>query len=164
MAQAVSTAAVERVHPPRWVIKHLVNPVMRKVLLKDHGKMSDELLLLHFKGRRTGLRYDLPLGYRLVDGRIAVFTNSGWRHNFAAPMDVETTVHGVRMTARAEMMSDPAEVARVYVDLIEEMGIEDASRRLGIKMNVSRKPTFEELRDMAERSDLSIVWLDLESE
>ena len=164
MAQAVGTAAVERVHPPRWVIKRFVNPVMRKVLLKDHGKMSDDLLLLHFRGRRTGLQYDLPVGYRLIEGRIALFTNSGWRHNFGTPADVVVTVHGVKMTARAETMSDPSSVARVYADLIEEMGIEDASRQLGIKVNVSRTPTFDELRDMAERSNLSIVWVDIASQ
>src|SRR5688572_4989858 len=55
--------------------------------------------------------------------------------------DVEITVHGERKSARAELMSDPSEVASVYADLIDEMGLEDASRRLGIKVNVSHEPT-----------------------
>ena len=160
MAQTLETVPVERVHPPRWVIKRLVNPVMRKVLQKEHGRMSDELLLLHFRGRRTGRLYDLPLGYRVIGDRLAAFTNSGWRHNFVTPTDVEITVHGKRKSARAELMSDPSEVASVYADLIDEMGVEDASRRLGIKVNVSHKPTVDQLRAMCERSGLSIVWLD----
>lgn len=35
--------------------------------------------------------------------------------------------------------------------------MDDASRRLGIKVNVSHEPTVDELRAMCERSGLSIV-------
>lgn len=161
---SVPQKAVERVHPPRWVIKKLVNPVARRVLLKDRGQMSDNILLLHYRGRRSGTAYDVPVGYRIVNGRVALFTNSGWRHNFEVPLDVEVTIRGERRGARAELLDDPGAVAAIYERLIDEMGLEDASRQLGIKINVDRKPTHEELAGMARESGLSIVWLDVRTE
>ena len=59
----------------------LVNPLMRRLV--GRGRAGDQILLLHYVGRRTGRQFDVPAGYQLIDGVISVFTNSGWRHNFA---------------------------------------------------------------------------------
>jgi hypothetical protein len=156
-----ATPAVERSHPPRKVIR-AVNPVLRAVLSsRFHAPISDQLLVLHFTGRRTGRRYSLPVGYRDVDGRMAVLTNSGWRVNFRGGADVQLTLHGRMHPARATLVEDPGQVARVYRDLIEQVGVARAQRRLGIRINVDRVPTQEELVEAAGRHGLSIVYLDL---
>lgn len=152
--------AVERIHPPRWLIGHLVNPVARKVLRRK-GRLTQEVLLLRFQGRRTGRRYEIPVGYRRIDGRLALLTNSGWRHNFRDGRDVEIMLDGSVLSARATLLDDPAEVARIYEILIDEVGLDDAARRLGIRIHVDRKPTRDELAVMATRSGLSIIWLDV---
>jgi hypothetical protein len=153
--------AVERSHPPTKVIR-AVNPVLRAVLSSRlHAPISGQLLVLHFTGRRTGRRYSLPVGYRDVSGRMAVLTNSGWRVNFRGGADVQLTLRGRRRPARATLVEDPGEVARVYRDLIEEAGVARAQRRLGIRINVDRVPTQEELEEAAGRHGLSIVYLDV---
>lgn len=156
---AVSEAAVERVHPPRWIISHLVNPVARR-MLRRRSKIGEEILLLRFSGRKTGRAFELPVGFRDIDGRIALLTNSGWRHNFRGGRDVEIVVRGETRPARASLLDDPNEVARIYERLIDEVGLDQATRRLGIKLHVDRVPTTDELADMAEKSGLSVIWLD----
>jgi hypothetical protein len=72
--------AVERVHPPDALFR-LLNRVMRPLIARGH--FQDQLLLLHYVGRRSGRRFDVPAGYHMIDGVPSVLTSSGWRHNFA---------------------------------------------------------------------------------
>lgn len=151
--------AVERVHPPRWLINHLVNPVARRVL-RGKSKIGAEVLLLRYTGRKSGRSYEVPVSYRLIDGRIALLTNSGWRHNFHGGRDIEIVVRGVVQRARASLLDDPFQVGRIYARLIAEHGLADASRRLGIRVHVDRAPTVDELADMARNTGLSVIWID----
>ena len=91
----------------------LVNPLMRAMSARSETVQSF-VLVLHYRGSRSGHRYDLPVGYRLVNDRILLFTNSEWRHNFRDGREVEVTYGGQRQRARATLIDDPAIVAEVY--------------------------------------------------
>ncbi len=152
--------AVERVHPPLWLVR-VINPVVRRLVA--HGRAPADVVVLHLRGRRTGASYDVPVGTLEVDGRRVVVTNSGWRHNLAAaPGDaatIEVTVRGRRRPVRATLVQDADTVAALYDRLIGERGLRQARRRLGVRVNVDRAPTREELRAMVEASGLSVVEL-----
>ncbi len=154
--------AVERVKPPEAMIR-IANPVFSRILVSPlHGLVDEHLLLLHFRGQKTRRSYTVVVGHRNVDGRLGVLTNSGWRVNFRGVAPVEVTLKGERRSGRAELVENPEEVARVYASLIEEYGHEQAGRRLGIRINVDRPPTHEELLDLMRRSGLSLVTIDLD--
>lgn len=154
----MTTHAVERRHPPDALMR-LVNPIMRRMIAR--GAAASQLLILHYTGRRTGARYDVPVGYHTIDGEILLLTNSGWRHNFAGGADIEVTYHGKRRRARAELVDDVGIVTDLYHRQIHELGVKAAQRRLGIKVNVDRQPTREEIAEAVTRSGLSIVRLTL---
>jgi len=153
-----SKPPVERVHPPDWLV-HMINPLMRRLVRRGHGRLSDRLAVLEFAGRRTGKRYAVPVGYRAVDGRGAVLTNSRWRHNFAGGAEATLVQGGRSRPVRAELVDDPAAVAALYDRLIGEIG-RKAGRQLGVRINVRRRPTVEELEAAVRRSGLSVVWID----
>ena len=148
--------AVERVHPPDALMK-LVNPVMRRVLTSRlHGKVSHSVLLLHYTGRRSGKRYDVPVGYHDIAGKVSLLTNSGWRVNFRGGRELEVTLRGQRRPAYAAVIEEPRKVASTYRSMIEKLGIQAAQRRLGIRINVERIPTEEEpLRPCGARASRS---------
>lgn len=149
--------AGERVHPPRWLMP-LVNPIMRFLIRK--GRLAERLLLLEFDGRRTGRQYEIPVGYRYLEGRRLVLTDSGWRHNFSDGADIYITCGGTRQRVHARLDPNPKTVAEVYDRLIGELGWQRAGRQLGIRINADRRPTPGELEDLAVRTGLSIIWLD----
>jgi hypothetical protein len=149
-----SKPAVERRHPPKAVMR-VVNPITRRLI--GWGRLGDQLLLLHYTGRKTGRHYDVPAGYHLIDNVVSILTNSPWRHNFAAGRDVEVTLHGHRRPARALLIDDPDQVAAVYERLIADLGPARAARRLGIVINTGAVPTRAELHEAVTRSGLSIV-------
>ena len=154
--------AVERVKPPDAMVR-VANPVFGWILKSPlHGLVDEHLLLLHFRGRKTGRAHTVVVGHRNIDGQLGVLTNSGWRVNFRGGAPAEVTLEGERRRAHAELLENPEEVARVYANLIEEYGHEQAGRRLGIRINVDRPPTHEELLDLMRRSGLSLVTIDLD--
>jgi hypothetical protein len=153
--------AVERAKPPEAMVK-VGNPIFGWLLRSPlHGLVDEHLMLLRFRGRKTGRGYTLPVGRRAIGGQLGVLTSSGWRVNFRGGAPLEVILEGALRRGRAELVEDPDEVARLYANLIEEYGHEQAGRRLGIKINVDRMPTHEELVDAIERSGLSFIAIDL---
>jgi len=151
---ATTRPAIERRHPPTALIR-LVNPIAHRLVARGAG--TGQLLVLHYAGRRTGRRFDVPVGYHLVGGETLVLTNSGWRHNFRGGRDIEVTFRGRRQRARALLVDNADEVAAVYDRIIRDLGVKQAGRRLGLRINVDRPPTPAELRDAIDRCGLSIV-------
>jgi hypothetical protein len=61
---------------------------------------------------------------------------------------------------QAERVADVDETADLFGELIEHFGRANAPRRLGLRVNVDRKPTHEELVDAVRRIKLSIIHID----
>jgi hypothetical protein len=138
---------------------------MRSLLSRPRTaqRVGRYLLLLQVTGRKTGRVLVFPVAYRRCDGgRLMVLTNSPWRVNLRGGAPVTVTLLGERRAAQAGLVEDPREVARVYRGLIEEAGYAKAGRRMGIRINVPRTPTLDELADAARRDGLAVVYLDVE--
>jgi len=153
--------AVQRVQPPKAPYS-VVNRVLGWMLSSPRraSRVGEHLLLLHLIGRKTGRRMDVPVAYRHAsDGRLLVLTSSGWRVNLRGRPEVEVTLRGRRTPATAELVQDVDAVARVYQALISEQGHAKAGRRMGIRINVGRVPTHEELVEAARRDSLSLIYL-----
>lgn len=122
--------------------------------------VGKHLLLLHLIGRKSGRALTLPVAYRrLPDGRLLVLTSSTWRVNLRGRPDVDVTLLGRRQPARAELVEDEEAVAGVYEGLIATEGHGSATRRMGIRVNVDREPTHEELVEAARGDRLSAIYL-----
>lgn len=160
---SLSRPAVERVIPPALMTR-VGNPILTWVLSGQRRarKPGQSLLLIHVTGRRTGRVYSTPVAYHHEpDGRLLVLTSSGWRVNLrGGPTPVEVTLRGVRGEAMATLEEGPQVVATTYERLIHEIGLGQASRRLGIRINIERAPTRDELADAARREHLSVIHLD----
>ena len=155
--------AVERVRPPKGPYR-IINRIMRWMLSRPNRaqRIGRHVMLLHVTGRRTGRQIVFPVAYRSADdGRLLVLTNSPWRVNLRGNPAVAVTLLGERRPARAELVEDPASVAKIYSAVIEDLGYAKAGRRMGIRINVPRPPTPDELAEAARRDGLAAVYLDV---
>ena len=139
---------VEGAEPPE-ALARVVNPVI-KVLLRSplHRPFSRHLMLLAFRGRKTGKTYEVVVGRHELDGALLVPTGTTgrrWRLNFRGRTSVEVTLEGRRQRGWGELVEEPDEVARVHQLLLDRVGAKNA-RRLGLRVNVDREPTEEELK------------------
>lgn len=130
---------------PKGLFK-MVNPVMKAVLRSPlHGRVSGSLMLLSFKGRKTGKVYSTPVGYHEVGGDLLVFTHSPWWRNLQGGAPVKLVIQKKALRGYAEAVEDEEEVFLSAQHLLSKIGIQNA-RRLGIFLNKGHEPSEEELR------------------
>jgi hypothetical protein len=123
------------------------NLFVRPLLRSRFGARLHDLALLGYTGRRSGRRYEVPVGYRELDGVALILTTAAWRANLRGGADVEVTHDGERRAMRAELIEDPNDVARIYSALIEQIGLDQVKRTtIGLQVLVDRVPTIEEIR------------------
>jgi hypothetical protein len=122
-----------------------VNPVLRALLRSPaHGLLSKRFVLLMVTGRRTGREYVIPVGRHESEGELVVCASGRWRHNLRGGAQVRLTIDGQERAGHATFEDDPPAVAQVYRTLLDRLGPDNA-RLLGLKLNVDRLPTVEEL-------------------
>jgi hypothetical protein len=153
------SSTVKRSVPPPALVK-TGNPLVRMLLGSPlHGMLDDSVLVLHLIGRKTGRRYDIPVGYVDMEGKLAVVTVARWRVNLRGGADVAVTLHGRRRPMRALLDEEPASVAVSYQAMIGRLGWKRAQRQLGISLPGGRAPTVLELQDAAGDYGWSVITL-----
>ena len=153
------TTTVKRSVPPPTLVK-MGNPLVRMLLgSRLHGMLDHSFLVLHLTGRKTGHRYDVPVGYVDLEGKLTVVTVARWRVNLRGGADVEVTLHGRQRPMHALLEEDPASVAVSYQTMIDRLGLKKAQRQLGISLPGGRVPTALELKDAAREYGWSVITL-----
>ena len=132
--------------PPPAAVLMVMNPIVRTVLRSPlHRALSRDLMLLHVTGRTSGRVYDVPVGRHEHHGQLVASAGGSWRRNLRHGANLEVTVDGRRLRAYGELVEDPHEVAQIFSDLLNGLGRKRANR-LGLRVNVERAHTLEELR------------------
>jgi len=106
----VNQAAMRR----RARIMRAVNVPMRAVLsLPFATPLSGNLMLISYTGRKTGKAYRQPVSYAR-DGETLLTPGGGrWTLNLSGGRPARVRVRGRETPARAELVTDPAEVERL---------------------------------------------------
>ena len=115
-------------------------------------------MLLHVTGRKSGRAYVFPVGRHYHDGHLVASAGGAWRRNLVGGAELEVTVDGRRRRAHGELLDDPQVVAEIFGDLLAHLGLKRANR-LGLKLNVDRAPTTDELRAALVHRDVLLLSL-----
>jgi hypothetical protein len=101
-------------------------------------------MLLIIAGRKTGRTYVVPVGRHEINGTFVLSAMGAWRENLRGGAAVRLVVDGRTHAGYAELEEDPDRVAHAYKTLLDQLGRKP--RDLGLKVNVQRSPTIEELK------------------
>jgi hypothetical protein len=150
---------VEDHRPPPAVLR-VVNPIMRTLLRSPlHRPLSRRLMVLQVEGRRTHRTRSVVVGRHEDDGVFLVSASGAWRHNLQGGAPVGITLDGTQRTGYAELEEDPDQVAQIFCLLLERLGLKGAGI-LGLRVNLDRLPTPDELRPAVARRAVARVHLD----
>lgn len=87
-----------------------------KVILNTsmHGLTSKKILLIQFRGRKSGLEYTTPVNYTQQGDslRITSFIHRKWWRNLETHPDVVVTVRGHKIQGTAEVFVERDDVSR----------------------------------------------------
>ena len=132
--------------PPKFLLK-VMNPVMKRMVRGGGGKMGDKIMLIHFKGRKSGKAYVTPLGYTREGDTITCFTDSPWWKNLEGGAPVGVTIKGKELKGFATVVSDKEKVVE-YVGQHLRSGDPEAVRRMAVSVPKGYLPTDDELTIM----------------
>ena len=98
----------------------ILNPIMKMILKSSiHKVVSDGILIIIFKGIKTGKEYSTPISYFLENGTIYCFTHAQWWRNLAEGAEVKVRLKGQDTVgfaqAEAEDIAQKASVMRKMV-------------------------------------------------
>jgi len=148
--------AVEDARPPKAVLT-LVNPIMVALLRsRMHRLASKNFMLLTVTGRKSGRSYTLPVSrHEQPDGTLVVSAAGSWRHNLRGGGDVRVTLDGRERSAHVTSEENPVRAAEVFKGLLDRAGPRD----VGVKVNVDRSPTPEEIKPVLEHRVIAYLKL-----
>ena len=94
------------------LLYRIINPAVKGILRSLlHGMMSNNTMVLSYRGQRSGRAFELPISYAQIDGDLYAFTaKSGqWWRNFMNQGDASVLVGGQNLEATVSALSDSGE-------------------------------------------------------
>jgi hypothetical protein len=102
-------------------------------------------MLLSVRGRKTGHWVRIPVGRHEVKDTLLVSVSGPWRYKLTGGAQVHLTLDGRGRVGYAEVIDSPDEVVQIFKLLLDRLGPSRASL-LGLKLDVKRLPTADEIR------------------
>ncbi len=151
--------AVSISHPPEGLLR-AVNPAVKFLLGTPlAGALRRQMMVLNFKGRKSGRQFSIPVSAHRLDNTLYALTSAGWTANFRDGANADVLWDGKTTTMRGELIRDPATVARVSHRAAESYGAKRAQRMMGLKFRDNRLPTLAEFTEAAQRDGMRAVKL-----
>ena len=149
--------AVSADHPPEKLLK-VANPILRFLLGTPlAGPLRNQLMVLNFKGRKSGRQFSIPVSAHQIDGALYAIANAGWKHNFSGGADAEVLHNGKTTAMHGGVISDPATVAALAHRAAESYGVKKAQTMMGLKFRDDRIPTVDEFTEAFARDKIVAV-------
>jgi hypothetical protein len=138
---------IENGHPPGAVLK-VINPIFKTLLRSPLARFAPPMMVvISFKGRKSGRPYDLVVGWHEVGGEHFVFSPARWPLNFRGGAPVEVRRGSLRRTYTGTLVSDPEVIAPLLQAAVDA----GQPRDLGLKMDADDKVTPEAVRTVGRR-------------
>ena len=114
-----------------------------------HGMLSNSMLLITVKGRKTGKEYTLPVNYYRQNGNLWVLTNRDrtWWRNLQAGAEVSLLLKRQPVSAFAEPELENQPVKQTLSDYLRH--IPQAAKPMGIRME-NGTPNAEDIERVAQ--------------
>lgn len=130
---------------PLWIFK-IANPIVSALLRSPlHGVMSNMLMLITYRGRKSGKLFTHPIGYFEWDkDELMAFTSARWWVNMLDGRPVTLLLRGQQIEAIPTPIHERQEVINGLEEFVKRLGTKTA-QRLPIGLPRDREPTRDDL-------------------
>lgn len=147
-------ATVERAnHNPR--VMKLVNPLMKFLVVRGWGSMADQVMVLHWTGKKSGQTYSTPVSRFDLDDQLFTQTKAGYKSNFVGGGPAELVFDGKRGAYIGTTISDTEVVGQRMRSVLDALGIKNGARALGLK--IEGDPVTAELVAFASEDGAVVI-------
>jgi hypothetical protein len=132
--------APDQKRPPVWLFRAL-NPLVRTLLRSPLARILDgRLMLLTYRGRRSGREFTIPIGYFPWDDGVLSLSATRWWVNVRDAQPAQLLIRRQRQDATATVYDRPDEVAAHLEQFVARFG-HKAARGLLLGLPRDRDPT-----------------------
>jgi len=151
------SAPISISHPPDAVLR-VVNPILKLLLRTPFaGPARNQLMVVHFTGRKSGRAYSIPVSAHLIDGTLYAMAAATWKNNFRGGAAAQVLHNGKTTTMRGELITDKALVADLYSRTAESYGAKRAERAMGLGFRDHQMPTRDQFAEAVEQLGLRAI-------
>jgi hypothetical protein len=149
--------AITMSHPPEAFLR-LVNPFVKLLLRTPFaGPARHQLMVVDFKGRKSGRPYSVVVTAHLIDGILYALTGAKWKANFRGGAPAQVLHDGKTTAMRGELITDTAHVADLYARAAESYGAKRAERAMGVKFRNHQMPTRDQFAEAVKELGLRAI-------
>lgn len=151
--------AVTTAHPPDALLR-VMNPVVKFLLGTPlAGPLGKQMMVLNFKGRKSGRQFSIPVSAHRVDDALYALANAGWTANFTTGAPVDVRHAGKTTPMRGELIRDAATVGDLAHRAAQSYGAKTAQRIMGLEFRDNAVPSVAEFTEAVRRENLRAVKL-----
>jgi hypothetical protein len=137
--------------PPSTFVFKLANGIVSRLLRSPlHGMLSNTLVLLSFKGKKSGKTYTLPVGYTLDGNLVKIVSNGGWWKNLRKDVPVTLWLKGQQRSGIAEAFYGDENVVEAITTLAPNS--EQLRKLYRINLDANGQPNPEDVRQAASHT------------
>jgi hypothetical protein len=134
--------------PPSTFVFKLANGIVSGLLRSPlHGMLSNTLVLLSFKGMKSGKTYTLPVGYTLDGSLVKIVSSGGWWKNLRKEVPVILWLKGQKRSGIAEAFYGDENVVEAITALAPTS--EQLRKLYRISLDANDQPNPEDVRRAA---------------
>lgn len=126
------------------------NPIMRWLINSPlHFFVSKNMMLMTYKGRKSGKSYTTPMNYLEIGGALYTisFKKRTWWRNLRGGAAVTLRLRGKDVPARAEVIEDPSQVSSSLQQFLK--AAPEYARYLNVQIDSAGNPKAEDLERLA---------------
>jgi hypothetical protein len=149
-----AAAPQPRKRPPKWLY-NIINPTFKTLLRTPaHRLLSERLMLLSFKGRRTGKQFTIPVGYAETDGGVLIATESPWWKNLRGGAPVEVWLRGRKRSGTADVITDETGMSDSYRVMLKNFA--QLQEIIGVRLGPDGEPIRDDVVRARERGHVVV--------
>ena len=123
-----------------------------------HGLMSKFIMLLSYRGRKSGKLYTIPVGYMQQGKTVTLFTDHDWWKNLQNHETVTLRIQGRDYQGTTEVVhNQPDIIAPELMTFVRKNS--NAARAYGITLDAAKQPDPDSVQRSAQRFTLVRVHL-----
>jgi hypothetical protein len=147
-------ASVSRTNHNPTVMK-MINPFVKFLVRRGWGSIANDVMVLHWNGRKSGNSYSTPVSRFEINGQLFTQTKAPYKSNFAGGGPAELVTPSKRASYTATLVADAAAVGQRMHTVLNSQGIKKGSRALGLK--IRGEPSVAELAEFVAADGAAII-------
>jgi hypothetical protein len=137
--------------PPELLVgSQIFNPLATRVLRSPlHSLMSRRLMLVSFRGRKSGRYFTTPISYVQNGETLLLGVGGPWWRNLAGGVPVQVRLRGRTRAGHAEATTDEARVMEAYQTILRRNPTQ--ARFMGITAATDGRPEKQSVAEALQR-------------